>query len=323
MSGDQEPAVSVVIPLYNKEDYVYRAIKSVLGQTFGDFELIIVNDGSTDRSPVIVRGYADPRIRLIDQDNHGVSAARNRGIAEARAQLIAFLDADDEWLPDFLMTIVGLTRRFPQAGAYATASEIHMPSGTVSRLVCEGFSGRHVEGIIENYCRAALLGYQLSSSAVAVPRHVFERVGGFPIGEHLGEDGHMWLRIALCYPIAYSASVCSVYHREAEGRSCVNRNVKSGARDNFQLVELATEAISSGLIRDAEKKYLQEYCAKHTIAAASDHVLWGRGGVARALLLRCRTRQFFYKKWGWFALSLLPAHLVSWMWQWRLRFQQG
>jgi glycosyltransferase involved in cell wall biosynthesis len=323
MSGDQEPAVSVIIPLYNKEKYVRRAVESVLGQTFVDFELIVVNDGSTDGGPVIVRGYTDPRIRVIDQDNHGVSAARNRGIAEARAPLTAFLDADDEWLPEFLMTIVGMTRRFPEAGAYATASEIHESSGAVTRLVCDGFGERYSEGIIENYCRTALLGCQLSSSAVAVPRHVFERVGDFPIGEHLGEDGHMWLRIALRYPIAYSACICSVYHREAEGRSCVNRNARSGSGDNFQLVELAREAISDGLIGDSERNYLQEYCAKYTIAAATDHVLWGRGGTARALLLCCKTRRFFCKKWGWFALSLLPAHLVNRMWQWRLRFQRG
>jgi len=323
MSGDREPAVSVIIPLYNKEKYVRRAVESVLGQTFVDFELIVVNDGSTDGGPVLVRGYADPRIRVIDQDNHGVSAARNRGILEARALLTAFLDADDEWLPDFLMTIVGLTRRFPDAGAYATAYEIHTPSGTITRMVCDGFGAQYSEGIIENFCRAALLGYPIHSSAVAVPRHVFEQIGGFPIGEHLGEDGHMWLRIALHYPIAYSACICSAYHCEAEGRSCINRNARGSVRDNFLLVELATEAISDGLVRDSERKYLQEYCAKYTIAAAVDHVFWGRGGTARVLLLCCKTRRFFYKKWGWFALSLLPACLVNWTWQWKRRFQHG
>ena len=94
--------ISVIIPLYNKEDYISRAIDSVLRQTFKDFELIIVNDGSTDQGPGIARNFHDRRIRVIDQQNSGEGAARNRGVAEARAELVAFLDADDEWESSFL-----------------------------------------------------------------------------------------------------------------------------------------------------------------------------------------------------------------------------
>ena len=89
--------ISVVIPLYNKEKYIKRAIESVLNQTFQKFEIIVVNDGSTDKSAEIVQNIKDPRIRLINQKNAGVSAARNRGIQEAKYEYIAFLDADDFW----------------------------------------------------------------------------------------------------------------------------------------------------------------------------------------------------------------------------------
>ncbi|MEN8127778.1 MAG: glycosyltransferase family 2 protein [Planctomycetota bacterium] len=95
-------AVDIIIPLYNKEDTVARAVQSVIDQTFTDWHLIIVDDGSTDNSLQVARQYDDPRIRIIEQDNRGPGAARNRGIEEATAEYLAFLDADDQWYPFYL-----------------------------------------------------------------------------------------------------------------------------------------------------------------------------------------------------------------------------
>ena len=100
--------VSVVVPLFNKAGYVTRCLDSILGQTFGDFELIVVNDGSTDGSEVLVSSYTDRRIRLIGQANAGPGAARNRGLMEARGEYVAFVDADDEWLPQYLESGVNI-----------------------------------------------------------------------------------------------------------------------------------------------------------------------------------------------------------------------
>jgi len=112
--------ISVVIPLYNKERHIARAIQSVLGQTHRDLELIVINDGSTDGSEKTAERYTDPRIQLVHQANAGVSAARNRGIAEARAELVAFLDAYDEWLPEHLAAINRPAKKQPECGAYCT-----------------------------------------------------------------------------------------------------------------------------------------------------------------------------------------------------------
>ena len=105
------PQVSVVIPLYNKAPYIDRALRSVLAQTFQDFEVIIVDDGSTDGGAKIVKSTTDKRIKLIQQKNSGVSAARNRGIQESKSKLIAFLDADDEWKSRFLEVILRLRKK--------------------------------------------------------------------------------------------------------------------------------------------------------------------------------------------------------------------
>ena len=115
--------ISVVIPLYNKKESVAHTLKCVLMQTYQDFEVVVVDDGSTDGSAEIVEGVDDGRIRLIRQENGGVSAARNRGIKEAKREYVAFLDADDEWKPEHLQTLVGLMEKYPQCGAYSTNYE--------------------------------------------------------------------------------------------------------------------------------------------------------------------------------------------------------
>ena len=102
--------VSVIIPLYNKSQYIARTLDSVLAQTFQDYEVIVVNDGSTDDGPRIVRQYRDPRLRLVSQENRGLSGARNRGIAESRTDWVAFLDADDEWMPEVSRAHAGRDR---------------------------------------------------------------------------------------------------------------------------------------------------------------------------------------------------------------------
>ena len=111
---------SVVIPLYNKADYINKSIESVLNQSFVDFELIVVDDGSTDTSAEIAQSFLTDDHKLIRQQNTGVSAARNTGVANARHELIAFLDADDWWEPDFLQEMKFLIESHPEAGLYSS-----------------------------------------------------------------------------------------------------------------------------------------------------------------------------------------------------------
>lgn len=208
------PQISVVIPLYNKERYIKRTLDSVLAQTFQNFEIIIVNDGSTDQSPRIVEQYDDPRIRLINQENAGVSAARNRGIKETKAELIAFLDADDEWLPVFLDTVRSLVERHPKGGLYATSYFFASDNGSRRQARIRGIPQQvGWEGIIPNYFRSARLGDDpVCSSAVCIPLLTIEKVGLFSVGVCCGEDLDLWFRIALKYPVVFSSLPQAIYH---------------------------------------------------------------------------------------------------------------
>lgn len=199
------PAISVVMPLYNKEHEIARAIKSVLSQTFTDFEIIVVNDGSTDKGPAIVKSLGDPRMRIIDQSNVGVSAARNRGISEAKAELVAFLDADDEWEPDFLETIMRLRDKFPSCDVFATNYCFCRADNCRRQTIIRGLPHGFREGLLTDYFMvAAQSDPPLSSSSVAVTKRAIESIGGFPVGIAAGEDLLTWARLAIRYDLAYA-----------------------------------------------------------------------------------------------------------------------
>jgi glycosyltransferase involved in cell wall biosynthesis len=205
MSG-AGPAVSVVLPLYNRANTIPRALDSILRQTSPDFEIIVVDDGSTDQGPEIVKRMTDPRIRLIRQPNRGVSAARNRGIAEARAPMIALLDADDAWRPEFLEAMLGLAERLPGAGMYVSGMCIHCVDGSAWDVFAV-VPGGQTAGLIEDYFAAPEEGTFAGSSSIMLPKQVLDEVGGFPEGEPMGEDQDLWARIALKHPAACDTRV--------------------------------------------------------------------------------------------------------------------
>jgi glycosyltransferase involved in cell wall biosynthesis len=212
-SGPITPIVSVVMPLYNKEKDVSRAIDSVLSQTAKEFELIAVNDGSTDKGPEVVRAFKDQRIRIIDQPNQGVSAARNKGIAEAKADLIAFLDADDEWKPDFLEIILRLKRKFPTCSVFATNYFFSLPDGSNRPTLLRELPRDFHEAILPDYFAiASRSDPPLCSSAVAVTKTAITSTGGFPAGITSGEDLLTWARLAARFQIGYSTKPCSIHY---------------------------------------------------------------------------------------------------------------
>ena len=210
--------ISVVIPLYNKVGSIGSTVESVLSQTYGDFELIVVDDGSSDGSPEVVGLFADSRIRLISKPNGGVCSARNAGIAAAKSEYVAFLDADDLWLPQFLEEIVRLMEDCPEAGIWGTSYYLQkdgqrtsaakpLPAGYRGIVDNSGWTCAHI------YC----------SSAVCCRKSALVEAGLFDERMSYGEDLDMWWRIMLRHPAAYLNAECAVYRHDEDNRAMSRR----------------------------------------------------------------------------------------------------
>lgn len=204
--------ISVVIPLYNKRDTILRALNSIMAQTLPPREIIIVNDGSTDGSEIVVEQLNNPLIRLVHQPNAGVSSARNLGIEIARYEWIAFLDADDEWLCNYLSTIKTLSYKYSQCSVLATSYLLKESTGVKNKIILKKISFCGEDGILNNYFNVASHSHPpLWTGAVVVRKLILQKVGGFPEDIHSGEDLVTWARIACKYSIAYSLVPNSVY----------------------------------------------------------------------------------------------------------------
>lgn len=210
---------SVIIPLYNKAPYVAKAIGSVLSQTFSDYELIIVDDGSKDKSAEIAAQAIDGQSNccLIRQENQGVSLARNNGVAASNGDYVCFLDADDWWEPTFLEEMSKLINEFPDAGIYGTSYTIVNETKHKTRVSPIGVESDFIKGYI-NYCQvyAKTLAMPLTSISVAIPRAIFDEMGGFPTGIKLGEDFLLWIQIALKYKVAFLNKPLAYYNQDVD-----------------------------------------------------------------------------------------------------------
>ncbi len=213
---------SVIIPLYNKAPYVGKALQSVLDQSFTDFELIVVDDGSTDESARVVEtvlSEANVDCQLIRQENAGVSAARNNGVARSRGDFLCFLDADDWWAPSFLAEMSALIDEYPEAGIYGTGYVIVNETKRKTRVAPLGLEPGFEKGYID-YCRvyAKTMAMPLTSISVAMPRRVFDEMGGFPAGVKLGEDFLLWVRTALHHQVAFLNKPLAFYNQDVDAQ---------------------------------------------------------------------------------------------------------
>ncbi|WP_289037006.1 glycosyltransferase family 2 protein [uncultured Zobellia sp.] len=205
---------SVVIPLYNKAHTIVNTLQSVLSQSYSEFEVVIVNDGSTDNGVEVIQNLTkDPRIKIIDQENQGVSAARNRGVEESSFDYIAFLDGDDEWESKYLERMHEAIVKHPEAGMFCSAGTIRSGEHSILRLakkyantICsvDFFENPHVF---------------LHTSATVVKKIDFYKTGGFPVGMRRNQDFACFFSIGLITPVVYIGIPLSVYVGDVPGQA--------------------------------------------------------------------------------------------------------
>ena len=236
------PLISIVIPLYNKERFIKETLDSVFNQSFTDYEIIIVNDGSTDSSVFIVNAIDDQRITVLSNQNKGVSHARNFGISKANSDLIALLDGDDLWEPNHLENLYNLYEKFPDCGLYATAYNKKYFNGEKIKASYNGLAKEYF-GIIEDYFSASIKDSIAWTSAVLIPMKTFRKVGVFDEEMRSGQDTDLWIRIALKDSIAFSSIASSnkiilapKYHLSYS----TNRIDRLKLFEKFKAVELPT-----------------------------------------------------------------------------------
>lgn len=217
---------SIVIPLYNKAPYVAATIQSVLAQREQDFEIVVVDDGSSDGSAEVVRQIDDPRIRLISQANGGVSVARNTAIAASRGEWLAFLDADDWYHPDYLATLRQLIVDHPSAQAVATRFK-SVPLQPGQALQGWETPPPADTEIIDNLPLRWMKGTTFFTASIAVRRAALDQLDPwFPVGESYGEDLDVWFRLAEKGPIVLSHRPLVARVVLADGLSVTHRTTK-------------------------------------------------------------------------------------------------
>lgn len=208
---------SVIIPLYNKAAYVEATLASVLAQTHADWEVLVVDDGSSDDGAQRVLACPDARVRLIRQANGGVSRARNHGIAEARGELVCFLDADDLYAPDYLRTQVGLAQAFPADSFFATGYTSFAP-GSAPDMAAAPVAPAQAQRIDAFFTYYNHHWPFFCTNSVAVRRAALARLQPcFPEGEQFGEDLDLWFRLAEQHRLVLAAAPLVAYRREVGG----------------------------------------------------------------------------------------------------------
>ena len=254
------PRISVIIPTYNRANIVGDAISSVLNQTFTDFELIVIDDGSTDETGEVVRAYADPRLRYIRQVNRGVSAARNAGLGIATGQFIAFLDSDDCYLPEKLACQLARWDQDPTIGLIYGQYYGTTASGLERKLLRACDSQLRLEQL--------LLGPAFHTSTLLIQRSWLDQVGGFDERLKVGEEWELSLRLALAgcrmvcvpQPVAevrlQSASLTRETYRHGKSVTAVLDKIFSVPEMPAELIQARELFYASLFIRHAVSAYL-------------------------------------------------------------------
>lgn len=309
-----KPTVSVIIPTYNCEIYIAETLNSVLHQTFQDLELIVVDDGSTDRTRQIIASYG-ARVRLIAQTNSGVCAARNRGILEATGQYICLMDHDDYWFPEKLALQLEQMNQHPEVGlVYSTFAWWHPKAEDVfpdpdfykdespASAIDDEFSGW--------IYHLLLLDCWVLTSSALIRAEVFNKCGVFDESLPYSEDWDLWLRISREYPFIKLKKTLTLYRQHPRQGNLMARNID-------YRTELLSRAVAKWGLCSSDGRYITRHQFRETISRY--HMEFGiRHLVAGNLRIANRS---FLKSWlispaRLKRLAYIPAGLLGWRPKW-------
>ena len=295
--------ISVIIPLYNKEAGIATALRSVLAQTYQDFEIIVVDDGSTDGGTAVVESFTDPRIKLIHQQNAGVSAARNRGIAEAKGEYVSFLDADDEWMPEFLEEICTMQTAYPKCKAQAT-NYIFCSNGVKSSTILRKLPFDGEQGVLSNYFEVASCSHPpVWTGAVCIEHKLLQEIGGFPVGIKSGEDLLTWARIAVRTQWAYSRNAYSIFN--IEGYAINERPKRIPAE-----IDIVGKELKNIYRNNTNIKGLKDYIAQWHKMRCSIYMRLGMSKKSiKEAIKGLRFQPLNYKLYAYIILNLIPEKI--------------
>jgi hypothetical protein len=302
----KSPAISVAIPLYNKAPFIAATLRSALAQTFGNFEIIVLDDGSTDGGAEQLKEIGDGRVVMVRQQNAGVGAARTRAMREGSARYVAFLDADDLWHPNHLANLMELARKYPDA---ALLGNSFVEMKTFNPHFANGASPVHYR-IVEDYfaeCAAGRMPLHTSSCMVLRDRAL--ELGGFPAGNYRGEDLALWIRLAADARVCVSDFVGCYYRRGIDSLSYnpLYRNATDIALQTLEdLLERRTDWSAD------RRQAAHEYRSRLALAHCLDCLRAGDSGQARTYLrLATDTRAQRWRLWQARVLSNLPEPLLT------------
>jgi glycosyltransferase involved in cell wall biosynthesis len=295
--------VSVVVPLYNKAAYISRCLRSVSAQTYRDFEAIVVDDGSTDGGDRILDTISEPKLRVLRQANAGPGAARNRGLREARGEYVAFLDADDEWLPEYLATSIRALDQTPNAAAVTSSYFEGRRSHTVEQL----WRRRGIVPGLQRFTRdlppeqlVHAVAFMLPCSTVGRTQ-VLRDFGGFYDRDRClyAEDSFLWLQVVLNRPVLFRLEPLVRIHRDAAQLSG-NLNGPRPIEPFLRRPELVRATCPPGL-----ERLLDGFLAARAFKTACVLGYWGQWREAR------RLRRAFAVPGSWRLTYALPSLLCA------------
>jgi len=310
MQSEKPPTFSVIIPTYNRAPLVAAAVESVLNQTFQDFELIVVDDGSQDETRHVLKPYLG-RIRYTWQPNGGVARARNRGLADARGRFVGFLDSDDCWDPHLLEAVLGTFEQHPEAGAVVVAERMMTAEGRPTNKT----AGKRSPGLY--FTPASMIGTDTgvgSGRPPVVRLSVLHELGGFDESLRCAVDSDMWIRCSFRVPMVYLPDPL-VLRRIHPGN--LSADIALDARDWLRILDkLRVE--QADFIAQHERLY-RDALAKHHLRLGRELLVRSRNertslrearqALERAIRLRpAQVRAYLYLAWSFLA----PSSYARW-----------